>query len=201
MAAPDPLVKVSVDMPLPGAGKLAGLKLAVMPLGNPETRKVSDELKPPKAVAVNFTVPFVELVMVRLPTLPVNASPGTFIVSDCFCVMPPPLADTTIAQLFGVTLEAAENVTVVAPAPGADTTLAGRNCAVTPSGRPVTVSVMAALNVEFGVVVRVTVCEPPATTLMEVAEAPRVNVGAGATVTERVRVCFTVPPLAATVAE
>ena len=97
--------------------------------------------------------------------------------------------------------EVAENLTVVAPAPGAATVLAGRNCAVTPVGKPFAESVTAALNVELGVVVSVRVLEAPAATLMEVAEDTSVNVGAGGTVTESGMVCLVEPLPAATVAE
>ena len=39
-------VNVSVELPLPGAAIVAGLKLAVTPLGNPEIERAMDELKP-----------------------------------------------------------------------------------------------------------------------------------------------------------
>lgn len=97
------------------------------------------------------------------------------------------------------TFDAAENVTVVARAPGAGTTLAGKICTVTPLGSPETVSVMAALKVAFGVVVTVTLLEAPAATLIDVAEDVSVNVGAGATVTETEFVCDVDPLLAVTV--
>jgi hypothetical protein len=60
---------------------------------------------------------------------------------------------------------------------------------------------MAALKVEFRVVVSVRVCEVPAATLSEVAEDATINVGVGETVTESDAVRFTEPLLAATVAE
>ncbi len=79
--------------------------------------------------------------------------------------------------------------------------LAGRNCAVTPVGKPVTVSVMAALNVEFGVLVRVNVVDAPAATLREVTDDASVNRGNGATATGSDTVCFVDPLLATTVTE
>lgn len=91
------------------------------------------------------------------------------------------------------------NVTVVTPAPGAAMMLAGRNCAVTPVGNPVTVSVTAALNVEFGVVVSVNVLDAPGVTLREVSDDASVNAGNGGIVTDSDAVCFVAPPLAATV--
>lgn len=92
-------------------------------------------------------------------------------------------------------------VTVVALDPGAATTFEGENCAVRPDGNPVAVKVIAALNVEFGVVVSVRLLDVPAATLADVVEVARVNVGAGATVTGSTFCCFTDPLVAETVAE
>ena len=101
----------------------------------------------------------------------------------------------------GTRLEAAENVTVVALPPGAATTLAGKNCAVSPAGNPLTVNVTAALKVEFGAVVSVRVLDVPGATLIEPADKAIANVGAGATVSDNAAVCFAAPLLAATVRE
>jgi len=85
------------------------------------------------------------------------------------------------------------------PEPGA-AMLAGVNAAVTPLGNPVTVKAMAALKVELGVVVSVTVLEaPPAVTLREVAPEARANVGVAATVTESDTCCLMAPLAAETV--
>ena len=89
---------------------------------------------------------------------------------------------------------------MVVPAPGAETMPAGRNCAVTPAGSPVIVNVMAALNVEFGVVVSVNVLDAPGATLREVTDDASVNAGTAGTVTDSAAVCFVEPLLAATVA-
>jgi hypothetical protein len=70
-----------------------------------------------------------------------------------------------------------------------------------PAGSPLTLSVTAALKLEFAVVVSVTVLELPAETLIEAAEDAKVNVGAGATVTESAMGCFVAPLAADTVAE
>ena len=40
-------VKVSVELPLPGAAMDAGLKLAVTPVGSPDTESETAELNPP----------------------------------------------------------------------------------------------------------------------------------------------------------
>lgn len=98
-------------------------------------------------------------------------------------------------------LDVAEKVSVVVPAPGAETMLEGRNCAVMPAGSPVTVMVTGELKLEFGVVVNVNVLDAPGATLMEVAATARVNAGDGATVIESDAACLVDPLLAATVAE
>ena len=79
--------------------------------------------------------------------------------------------------------------------------LAGRNCALTPLGNPLTVSVTAELKVGFGVVVRVNVADAPAPTLMEVTDDASVNVATGATDSASDTVCLVNPLLAATVTE
>lgn len=50
-------VKVRVELPLPGAAMEAALKLAVTPVGNPETDSATAELKPPVTVVVIVDVP------------------------------------------------------------------------------------------------------------------------------------------------
>jgi hypothetical protein len=52
-------VKVSVELPLPGAAIEAGLKLAVTPAGNPDAESEIAELKPPLAA--------VEIIVLALP--------------------------------------------------------------------------------------------------------------------------------------
>jgi hypothetical protein len=99
------------------------------------------------------------------------------------------------------TFEATEKVTVVVLPPGAGTTLAGSTCAVMPDGNPETASVIAELKVEFGAVVMVKLFEAPGARLIDVLEGVRVNVGAGAIVTERETVCFIDPAAAVTVTE
>jgi hypothetical protein len=50
-------VKVSVELPLPGAAIGFGLKLAVTPEGNPEAESEMAELKPPLTVVDTVLVP------------------------------------------------------------------------------------------------------------------------------------------------
>jgi hypothetical protein len=90
--APVPLVSVSVETPLPGEETVCGLKLAVMPAGNPDMDRATAELDPPKAAVVNFTVPFALELTVTLLEVDVSDKPGTFTMRVCFCMMPPPTA-------------------------------------------------------------------------------------------------------------
>jgi hypothetical protein len=92
--APVPLVRVSVETPLPGEETVWGLKLAVTSAGNPVTDKATVELNPPKAAVVNFTVPVALETSARLVALAESEKLGMFTVSVCFCVMPPPTAVT-----------------------------------------------------------------------------------------------------------
>ena len=52
-----PAVRVNADVPLPGAAKDAGLKLAVTPVGNPDAESETAELKPPPTVVVTVELP------------------------------------------------------------------------------------------------------------------------------------------------
>ena len=75
--APEPLVKVSVVDPFPGEAILVGLKLAEMPVGNPEVENATVPLKPPSAALVIFTVPLALEVTVTAVALGVSDNPGT----------------------------------------------------------------------------------------------------------------------------
>ncbi|CAK0737803.1 hypothetical protein CCP3SC1_1000012 [Gammaproteobacteria bacterium] len=56
MTVDDPTTNVKVDAPLPPAMEV-GLKVAVVPAGNPETESATFELKPPDGVTVIAIVP------------------------------------------------------------------------------------------------------------------------------------------------
>jgi hypothetical protein len=92
--APTPLVNVKVDDPLPGTATVAGLKLAVMPVGNPETESATAESKPPRAASVSFSVPFALELTSTLLALEASEKPGIFSVRVSSRVMLPPLAET-----------------------------------------------------------------------------------------------------------
>jgi hypothetical protein len=59
-------VNVSVELPAPGAAMEAGLKLALTPVGNPETDNESAELKPPLTVVEMAVLPELPWVTDRL---------------------------------------------------------------------------------------------------------------------------------------
>ncbi len=92
VAVPDVLVNVMVDEPFPGDATVCELKLAVTPAGKAVTEKASDELKPPSATVVTFSVPLAVELTVTLVTFGVSENPGTFTDTVCFCVTPPPVA-------------------------------------------------------------------------------------------------------------
>ena len=52
-----PTVMVMVELPAPGAGIVAGLKLTVVPLGAPVADKAIELLKPPLIAVVMVDVP------------------------------------------------------------------------------------------------------------------------------------------------
>src|ERR1700677_4940197 len=56
-AAVEATVKVSVELPEPGAAMDVGLKAAVTPVGRPEADKAIAELNPPETVVVMVEVP------------------------------------------------------------------------------------------------------------------------------------------------
>src|SRR5713101_3771651 len=169
---PDALVKVNVLLPFPGAATLCGLKLALIPDGNPDTERATSELNPPSACVVRVTDTFPLAETDAEVILPDKVKPGTFTVSGAVCMTPPPLAVTTSEYVPGATLDAAESVSLLVPEPGA-AKLVGVRLAVIPVGNPVTVSATAALNEFAGTVVRLTVALLPAARDIELGDAVR----------------------------
>jgi hypothetical protein len=92
VAAPAVFVKVIVEDPLPGEPRVCGLKVAFTPAANPVMERATDELKPPRAIALTFIVLLAVELTVTLLTLGVSEKPGTFTVTTCFCVTLPPVA-------------------------------------------------------------------------------------------------------------
>jgi hypothetical protein len=78
--AVDALVRVKVLAPLPGAAMVCGLKLAVTPLGAPDTDTASAALNPPVAREVSVTVAFPPGRSDTVLALAVRVKPGTLTV-------------------------------------------------------------------------------------------------------------------------
>ena len=82
-------VNVSVELPLPGAAIVAGLKLAVTPLGSPEIESATDELKPFETVVEIVLVAELPCVTERLEgealTLKSAEVPGLKMTSSTGC--------------------------------------------------------------------------------------------------------------------
>ena len=57
MGVPLPTLIVMVELPLPGAGMLVGLKVTAVPEGWPEADRPMELLKPPLTVVVMVEVP------------------------------------------------------------------------------------------------------------------------------------------------
>ena len=79
-------VKVSVELPFPGAPIEVGLKFAVTPEGRPEAESEIDELKPPLVVVEMLVLPEEPCVTDRLvgdaPTVKSAVVPGLKIMSS-----------------------------------------------------------------------------------------------------------------------
>lgn len=82
-------VKVKVELPLPGAAIEAELKLAVTPVGSPETDSATAELNPPLTFVVIVELPDVPCARDRLEgeaTTVKSAGCDAFTVSDSVAV-------------------------------------------------------------------------------------------------------------------
>ena len=79
-----PTLIVIVELPEPGAGIVAGLKLTLVPEGTPDTERVMELLNPPLTAVVIVVVPWLPWAMVsdagltemvKVPFPPVTVSP------------------------------------------------------------------------------------------------------------------------------
>ena len=84
-------VRVKVLVP-PGAAMVCGLKLAVTPLGAPDTEMASAAVNPATAWAVRVTVAFPAGCSVTVLALAERVKPGTLTVILAVWVIPPPVA-------------------------------------------------------------------------------------------------------------
>jgi len=133
-------VKVSVELPLPGAAMDVGLKLAVTPEGKAEVDSEIAALKPPLTVVEIVLLPELPWVTDRLVGEALTVKSGVAVavtVSEIVTVwvIPPPLAVTVTLVVPVVAVLLAVKVRVELPLPGA-AMLPGLKLAVTPEGRP-----------------------------------------------------------------
>jgi hypothetical protein len=189
---------VTVLDPAPGAGKLAGAKLAVTPDGRPLAERDTAEPNPPGVVTARLTgavAPRARLTVEGVAVSPI-ADAGAVTVSATVAVLvrlPPEAVIVTVAVPVVAVLEA-EKVTVLVPAPGA-AILAGAKLAVTPDGSPAAESVTAELNPPEGATVRPTGTVPLRTMLTVDGAAVSARAGVGAvTVSATVAVWVRPPP-------
>jgi hypothetical protein len=160
-------VSVKVLVPLPGAAMLAGAKLAVTPLGSPLIEIATAELNPFANMVVRVMWVEPPRATLTLVALVVKVMPGvgTFKLTACVLVIPPPAADTVKVETPGAAVEPTDRVMVLCPLPGA-AMLAGLKVAVTPDGSPVTDNAMPELNPVPATVVKVMGIDPPRATFM-----------------------------------
>lgn len=203
MVAEAPAVMVSVELPLPGAAIEDELKLAVTPVGSPETDKDMAALKPPLTLVVMLEEPDVPCARDRLEGDAItvkSAVCAALTVSErvAVCVMPPPVPVTvTFTVPVAAVLPA---VSVSVELPGAPTD-AGLKLAVTPEGRPEADKETAELKPPRAEIETEVVPEVPWVT--DSLEGERLKVKSGGctavTVTETIVVWVTPPPAAVTV--
>lgn len=98
VAAPAAAVEVADSfktvLPLPGAARLEGVKVAVTPAGSPSTENVTAELRPPRTALVKLTVTVLPRFKTGDVVFDVRVRPGTNRVSVAVLVTPPPVAVT-----------------------------------------------------------------------------------------------------------
>jgi hypothetical protein len=92
----DATVNVRVDVPEPGAAIDAGLKMAVVPVGSPDTLSAIAEAKPPETAVVMTLVPLAPCAMDSVGGAAAMVNAGAVTVRDtvAVCVSPPPVPVT-----------------------------------------------------------------------------------------------------------
>ena len=174
-------LKVTVELPDPGAAIEVGLKVAVTPVGRPLAESEIAELKPPATVVVTLEVlepPRATETEVGEAETVKLAETGAVTVSETVvvCVTPPPVPVTVMEYVPVAVVEATVRVKVEVPDPGAAIEV-GLNAAVTPVGRPLADKATAASKPSTTAVVIVEAPLLPCTTDMELGEPAMVKVG------------------------
>lgn len=138
VAAVVPTVRVTVDVPEPGAAMDVGLKLTVTPVGWPDADNPMAELKEPDTAVVMTDVPllpcatetaFGEAEMLKF------AGPVTTRLTVVVCVTPPPTAVMVIGYVPAEVFEATVRLRTELPVPGAAMLPELLKPRVTPEGR------------------------------------------------------------------
>src|SRR5271157_3782022 len=150
---------VMVELPEPGAGIVAGLKLTVVPEGMPEADRLMALLKPPLTVVVMVDVPGLPWTTLSEAGEAESAKLGgatTVSVTVAVCWIPPPLPLTVMGYVPTGVLLPTVMVMVELPAPGADI-VPGLKLTVAPDGTPEADRLIALLKPPLMVVVIVDV--------------------------------------------
>jgi hypothetical protein len=180
-------------VPAPGAASVAGVKLAVTPVGRPVTENATAELKPPTTVVWTWTVVVPPSFRVAAVAAGLTVKFGTESAKLAVLVTPPPVPVTVKVYDPPVAVVPAVNCRMAAPEPGA-TMVAVE--AVTPAGKPATERLTAELKVEMRKVVATMLALAPGATLIEVGLRLSVKLGAGCTSMASDAALVTPPPVA-----
>ena len=192
-------LKVRTLVPEPGAAKLAGPKLAVIPLDRPLALSATVELNAEAPVTVRLTVALAPCVKLADAALSARVKPGRGVTVNCSVVVwvtPPPFAVMVMDRVPNATVRPAVRVSVLDADPGA-VSVDGEKLAVMPPGSPLTLNATAALKLFVPATVTVTAVFPPCAKLAG-ALALSVNPGGGATVTVTGKTLVRLPLVAVT---
>jgi hypothetical protein len=190
-------VKVTVEVPAPGAAMDEGLKPTVTPEGWPDADKATAALKPPATVVVTVAVPLLPLVTdIEVGETETAKLGGTVTVrlTVVVWVRPPPVPVMVIGYVPVAAVVPTVRVRVDVPEPGAAMEVLLK-LTVTPEGWPDADKPMAELNDPDTAVVIVDVPLLPLATETAVGEAEIVKFAGPTTVRLSVVVCVMPPPI------
>ncbi len=175
----DPTVKVTSEVPEPGAASDAGLNNAVVPVGRPNALKTIAELKAPEATVAIVLLPVEPCAMETAfgEAEIVKASGGVTVRRTVAvgCVVLAPVPVMRIGYEPTGVLEDTATIMVEVPAPGAAMDM-GLKLTVTPVRRPDAERATAELKPPEMAIVMVDVPLLPCATEIELGEAETVNV-------------------------